>query len=69
MKKRKKLQQKKLKTLSQKSKSNTQNKKQKNKKGCSFLKSKKNEKTFGVTQTPNPGALGEAGQEVNSDYE
>ena len=30
---------------------------------CSFLESKKNEKTFGVTQTPNPGALGEVGQD------
>jgi len=33
------------------------------------LESKKNEKTFGATQAPNPGALGGAGQEVNSDYE
>ena len=30
--------------------------------GCSFLESKKNEKTFGVTQTPIPSALGGAGQ-------
>ena len=30
---------------------------------CSFLESKKNEKTFGATQAPNPGALGGAGQE------
>ena len=32
---------------------------------CSFLESKKNEKTFGATQAPNPGALGGAGQGVN----
>ena len=30
---------------------------------CSFLESKKNEKTFGATQAPNPGALGGAGQD------
>jgi len=29
------------------------------------LESKKNEKTFGATQAPNPGALGGAGQEGN----
>ena len=32
---------------------------------CSFLESKKNEKTFGATQAPSPGALGGAGHGVN----
>ena len=30
---------------------------------CSFLESKKNEKTFGATQAPNPSALGGVGQD------
>ena len=29
---------------------------------CSFLESKKNEKTFGATQAPSPGALAEQGK-------
>ena len=33
--------------------------------GCSFLESKKNQKTFWATQAPNPSALGGAGQAVN----
>ena len=32
---------------------------------CSFLESKKNQKIFGATQAPNPGALGEAGPLVS----
>ena len=31
-----------------------------------FFGVKKERKTFGATQAPNPGALGGAGQEVNS---
>ena len=32
---------------------------------CSFLESKKNQKTFGATQAPNPSAFGGVGQAVN----